>query len=349
MIVPGSLPIGYSTNTGRELALVDQDKSSVENRLTYLESQMLLRTQWMGTWAEGTYEDRQQVIDQGWLAIANKQTEDRPAPQPQGEAAWYYSPDNMTTEQATAKTIIFGNRYTWPTNGYLNKYRIKVAAGDHYVVYTVYDPLGVAAVTVEADFVATTTGWVEFGLPQTIITAGTTFDLIVKVNEPDPTPTVWVDQWDYDTPNNPAPPASGEIIHANSAVTVLSVHYTSQTIDRTADLQALTVGDIIDRNNSSWAIQSISDQGTYINFGISPGVQDSPDGVGDVSFETVTATPISYGREVDKWLGDANASGLYIADGAYEDIVPDDNAYGVDLEIQQAYVSPDWDLQSNLG
>ena len=56
------------------------------------------------------------------------------------------------------------------------------------------------------------------------------------------------------------------------------------------------------------------------------------------------ATPITYGIDTNYWQSNVGGQGLRIIDGAYEDIVPDDNAYGTDIEVQYMSISPDWDI-----
>jgi hypothetical protein len=46
---------------------------------------------------------------------------------------------------------------------------------------------------------------------------------------------------------------------------------------------------------------------------------------------------------VDYWVPDPNVQGLLGVDQSYGDIVPDQTARVVDIQVQQAYDSPDWD------
>ena len=108
----------------------------------------------------------------------------------------------------------------------------------------------------------------------------------------------------------------------------------------------MEIGDVINGPNISWSIQSITDEGTYVDFGVSPATQDI-DGINEFEFETVTATPITFVEDVDYWLTSPwPASGLYGEDVAYEDLDVNANAYGVDLLIQSALVSEEWDFVS---
>ena len=83
-----------------------------------------------------------------------------------------------------------------------------------------------------------------------------------------------------------------------------------------------------------------------MSYQVSPAVQYGNDGVQGFNFETVESTPITIGYELDYNLTNPIISGLYIVDGKYADITPDDNQYGVDIEVQEISISDDWDVLS---
>ncbi len=311
------------------------------------------RTKWRTPYTPGDdmLKD-EQVLDDGWLMIANKDTNERAAPQATGQPFYVYN-GAAPTAAATAKQIVSGNRYTFSVGGFLNGYRLYVTAGNTYSVYLVLDPLGTGEITNLALFTAGSTGWIEFGVTPKVIPAGTTVDLIQVVQEPDPTPTTFTGDWNYTTPNNTGTPGAGVIIHANQASDQFRVNKTDNNlVDRSADLATLTVGDVIDwgGGGTRWAIQSIADNGTWYNFGVSPSVQESPDGNHTFTFETVTATPITRMEDANYWglnpPQNGTVEGLYIEDGSYSDIVPNTSAYGTDVLLQYATVSDDWDVQA---
>lgn len=300
---------------------------------------------WRNKWAAGDYLQNDVLVDGDWTMVANKDTGDRPAPQPYGDPFQKYT-GTIGEQITTAKRIIFGTRYSSVESGFLLSYRVYVIAGNNYDVWSVEDPLGTAIKTQLIQFTAVNSGWIENGLPGNLIPAGSVLDVVCAVNEPDPTPDVlgpW--NWNYITPNNDSAPFTAQIIHANKALGLIRIHKSDDDlIDRGAQLLALQVGDIIDGVGQRWNIGSITDDGDYVTFGVDPAAQGSPDGVSAFQFETVTATPITYGFDFDYWFGDATGAGLYIADGIYDNIVPDDNAYGIDIEVQAATISPDWDV-----
>lgn len=299
---------------------------------------------WRGVWSAGSYLQDDVVRDGSWTMIANKDTTDRAAPQLIGDPAYIYN-GILTTSSPTAKKVLFGNRYTFQEAGVFSTVRIYTSIGKHYTLFTVNDPNGMQAVTELADFTAKVDGYTNIAFSPSIVFAGTEVDVMVAVNEPDPAPTVNTFNYNYTTPVNNDAPASGTILHSNDISTLMNINKVdSDSNDVSAFLEGLSVGDIIEGANVSWSIQAVTDNLTYMSYEVAPGIQDSPEGVQTFSFKTITPTPISYGSEIDYNLGNANIRGMFIVDGSYQDILPDDNQYGVDILFQLTTASLDWDV-----
>ncbi|RLC00162.1 MAG: hypothetical protein DRH90_19040 [Deltaproteobacteria bacterium] len=294
----------------------------------------------------GTYYPQEMVFQDGWLTVANQVTTDYPAPVTVGIPAFVYAGLDPTA-QTSVKQIIFGNRYTWGLTGYMGGYRVYTISGNHYTVFSVLDPLGTPIVTQVSDFVSDTTGWVNLATPAALVGVGAVIDLVCVVNEPSPTPTTWNGDWDYETPNNAGVPATGEISHANNQLDQLRVHKNDNGGgDRSVELLALSNGDIVEAGGIRWSIQNNSDAGAYVVLTVAPATQITPDGVTTFTFETVVATPITRMEDVNYWLtnGNGQVQGLYIEDGEYTSIVPNNNAYGTDIYIVEATISDHWDV-----
>lgn len=303
---------------------------------------------WTSDYVVGaTYQKNQMVRDGAYTMIANHQTNERAAPQPEGDAYNSYA-GTLSTLQQLAKQVMFGTRYNWGADDrlYIDALEIDVVAGNHYQIYKVKNPLDSNSIPTKIyDFTATTSGLIRIAIDKILVIGAGVFDIVAIVNEPAVTPTTWTGNWDYTTPTNEGAPLPGQVLHSDKKPDVLSWHYTdSDGGDRTTELQALTVGDVINLHSASWAIQAISDQGAYVEFSVSPAVQSSPDGIDEFTLETVSATPITVGYDADYWQGDVEKEGLYIYDGKYEDIIPDDHAYGLNLILQAATISEDWEI-----
>ncbi|RLA64284.1 MAG: hypothetical protein DRQ78_06160, partial [Epsilonproteobacteria bacterium] len=317
--------------------------------ITNLNSELLSKMVWKNVWIDGTYEANDVVRDGSWTMVANTQTTDKPAPTDVGIPRYRYEGTNGIQNTSTAKQIIYGNRYTSDGLYELRGWRIFTEAGRTYDVYVVKDPLGTKIVNMVGSFVAPSGGWSEANITPMFIGAGTVFDITVVERESEPVAYSWTGDWNYDTPNNTGTPNNGEIIHANRDDNFLRINKIDNNAgDRSAELLALGIGDSIDSGSIKWTIQSLSDEGTYVSFEISP-ITQSSNGISTFTFNTVVAIPLEYVSEDDYWLTEPNASGLFIADGKYDDIVPDNNAYGIDVLFQEMNMSEDWDILSVFG
>ncbi len=303
---------------------------------------------WSGAWSstDSPYQFGDVVNDDGWTMVCASKDgcTDRPAPQPTGEEFYAYDGTSPTGQQVAAQ-LVFGNRYTFNTGAYLNGYRVYTIAGNEYNVFYVVD----GEITELLAFTSTSTGWQGFPLSSVIVPSGTVLDLVALVREPDPTPTTWTGDWNYTTPPNPGPTVAGEAQQANSTTGIIRFNKTDNVGgNRGAELLALNVGDVIVLDTTRWAIQGISDGGTYVEFAVAPTVQHAPDGVYTFTFETITPTPITYLEDPNYW-----ATSPYSVEGllgeTYSAAVVSDNAYGTDLLVQEANVSDEWELVSAPG
>ncbi len=309
------------------------------------------KSEWKGVWVNNTYAFNEWVRDGVYTGIVNNPlgTDDRLAPQDIGYAGYLFT-GTLTPYQQQAKQVIFGTRYVAQTAIKLTGYRVDVIAGNEYHIYSVIDPLGTPVVNAVHSFIPDTTGWVNIAGAETIVGNGLTFDIICEVNEPAGTPTVTTLNYNYNKPNNvDITPAAGDINHANKGTDTLYINTEDDDgNDNSVFLDTLTVGDIIALDTVRWSIQSISGAGNSRTVGVSPAVQSGVNGVQPFNFESVTSTPITVGYDLDYNLT-YPMSGLYIVDGKYTDIVPDDNQYGVDIEVQEISLSDDWDIVAASG
>ncbi len=298
---------------------------------------------WQGLWTDRTYEQNDVVKDGDWTMICAVEggCSDRPSPQPTGDPFYAYD-DVIPESEQFGKQITYGNKYSFDSAGYVLGWRVYTFAGDSYELFSVryeqsgevYDPI--------ISFVASSTGWTYGSIGSKLIPSNSTFGLIVVSREPDPTPITWTADWNYSTPQNDGDPVVGQIVHATRAVGTMRIHNTdSSGGNRAAQLQALTIGDVIRAGGLAWLIQSVTSSADHTSFTVSPGVQLAPAGQYIFSFDTVTATSIKYAEDVGYWVG-TNVVGLFGTTLA--DVVEDSNAYGVDIHVQAAQVSDEWQL-----
>jgi len=311
------------------------------------------KTEWKGIWTQQQYILNDQVLDEGYLAIANTTTEERPAPQRVGEKFNVYN-GTIGTTTSNARQILFGNKYTFTENVFFEGWRINLIAGNSYVVYLVRDPDGESIISQILQFVAQTNGWINLNAQNLIIQEGSTYAAVAVVSEPAAIPLEFNGNWSYAQPQNPTIPINGQITQPRSVPSLLYVNnIDSGSSDRSSELITLNVGDLIKSGTNTWAIQSISPQSGYFIFGVSPALLNLNTGVQNFIFETKSTTTLTYPFETDYWLSNpspvATVNGLLGIDVPYTTIVPDNTAYGVDLLVQKLVVSDDWDIQAFSG
>jgi len=143
-------------------------------------------------------------------------------------------------------------------------------------------------------------------------------------------------------------PLAGQITQSNKTIDQLWVNKTDND-SGTPAIGGMTSGDVIEGVGESWVVLSIVDSGDYYKFTVAPASQGSPVGVSQFSFQTVTPTPIDYAVDVGFNVDPSDVKGLYIEDGPYSSIAVNDNQYGVDLKVQEAEVSDQWEVVAFSG
>jgi len=305
------------------------------------------RVRWVNPYVFGnTYEKNDMVRDGGWTMIANKQTSERASPQPSGQSFYLFTGTEAFT-QDTATQIRSGNRFTFDVSAYLLGYRVYAYTGITYRIFLVLDPDGSNEIQELILFTAEATGWQEFNISPVIVTSGSTLEIISIAHETDPTPAEWSADWYYGTPQNPAVPAAGEIVHSRSRPDLMEINYMDDSIpsvSRETELRALQVGDRIIGGGQTWTIQSTNAQASYIAFGVSP-ASTGISGSDTFTFQTETATPIDYMEVANYWPTTPYTARGYLQVGGNAGQL-NDNAYGTDILVQNAVISADWDLVS---
>lgn len=306
--------------------------------------------EWINPYTPGEYAKDIMVREQNWTMISNKITSDLPNPQPEGDPSYLYSGIDQTSKTATAKQIITGIRVSKVDPYWIEGYKVNVVEGNHYSVVLAKDPLGLREIQTLHEFVATDSVAKVFNLQPIPASAGVIFDLLVITTQPDPTPIVTLANYDYTKPKDTVVPSTGVIMHADKDLEHLWINYIDHDlVDQTTLIQSLVAGSLINLGDKEWAVQDIDIQGTYAVVGVSPASQSTSDGVLEFTFETPPDAILSYLSEDDYWLTNPDAKGLFVVDGGINDTVQNENAYGVDIFVQNATVSPDWDMVAYTG
>ena len=322
----------------------------VENLARRVQEIENTRTRWLGEYQTGvTYVKSDQVISNGVLAIANQTTTEDPQIFPKGDPVYLYGGADPTNSIITP-TLIVGNEYTVAGPTFVVGYRVYTTIGNVYTLTTRIERDGKTFLNQVGTWTEEIGGWHEFSTA-TLIEAGDIVILSATIREPDPTPTQFNGNWNYTKPNNEGIPAVGTIDHSARLSSSLRIHKTdADGGDRSAELEGLVVGDIIDGSTISWSIQAIIDNGSWLDFTVAPAQQDSlASGVTNFVFSTNAATPITHLYDVDYWATNQPSEGSvrgFYSTTVYEDRIFSDDAFGVDVKWQDTEASEHWDRQA---
>lgn len=287
------------------------------------------------------------VLDAGWAMVANKSTEDRPAPQPQGEPYWILDQVGAPTwvlQSANVSNLIVGQRYTAQRSGYLTAVRFDRAEATPTVehsLWVVTDPTGMpGSQKIVGPVVPDNTGWVVFPQGALFVLSGQVFDAFL-MSQAISVPSSFAGTWDYKRSNGN--PSSKEIWHqsAGGGLEMRINHIDDDDADRQVDLEKLVVGDQIEGGSGNWTITAVDHQLDHVRFNVDP-AERITEGKYLFTFTTYAPQPIAYNRADNHYAGDARVQGFYSETG-YANIMLDEHAYGVDVQVQDAFISPDWD------
>jgi len=326
--------------------------SNVQSAIDEVQSNVLTKMHWYGKWINVTYPKNAVVVDDGWLMIANTETDDRAKPIEEGDPFYPYNGTNMidVTHPNQVNYLTVGTRFTTASDGYVKGYRFYIHQTDGYRYRLVHidrtDELN-PQYNIGQIHTFETIGIKEISVDPVFVLSGVKHDFLLLIENHNTTPVDTTINYDYDTPRNTGTPSSGVIQHANSLLDHLKVHKTDNDgNDQSTYLATLVGGDKITIGDITYEIISASDQTDYVDFTVTPASQYGSDGVIGVIFSHHEPATIKYAREDNFWSTTSyNAKGVIQEDGI-DNLVEDDNFYPIEPLIQRAIVSPYWDFMA---
>lgn len=313
---------------------------------------------WAGEWSSHKdYEKNSVVTGNGWVMVANKDTDHDAIPIVLASDLVDIAPDSRVDTTVSGARSSFGHRYQFTEPCWVNTMRVYVEQDQNYAVYLIYDPEGAREKVFLGSIDGTHLwGWHELDVFSKTMAAYEKFDVIVEEFDY-ASPTNVVALWDYVTPWELVEPEDGQIVHASDQKDTLRVSYIDGVgIDRKSELLALTwsAGDTVYEDyytRKRWYVLSATDGGTYLDVVIQS--EDQVKAMSSVfTFSDYTPTTRHYRVNTDYWAGSTYlyTRGLYSLNGDIDKVVDDDNAYGVDVNVQFGSVlSPDWDVMLPAG
>lgn len=326
-----------------------------------------LRVRWRNPYNFGTtYETNDMVFDAPWTMIANKQTLERAAPQPDGNPIWDLPDVPAFATNQHLGTVRSGREWDVLVPASINAYSVWAPTLNDDTKYTIwlysYPTGNPDQITYQqiSEPLLNEGAWTEVQRNPTLITAGTTFGILLDALNsgssiaPGGTPADWIRQTDA----NNADPTTGGWNH-NVQQTLLRIH--ENTADAALiDMVAVVAGSKItltstDNPNSSITYRCNTDE-VYAGGVYSWTVQVSDTGpAGEppvgvrcvVSFDVPVAAPTDYVQEAGA-NPTANTRGILEINGVPVAGVEGD-AFGVRIEFETYIVSDDWDIVAYSG
>jgi len=323
------------------------------------------RMQWKGYWTTGSYLKNDTVLDGAWSMVANKDTSDRPAPQPSGTPEFAIpTEDPQFSTLDNVSSVYSGHQYTLTKNGWIKEVRVWVPEvgtniSYRFVLSDITDPNNPISEVVETSgLVAGQWNTIKAGLA--VIPAGRVIQLEVEASNSS-SYTTFNGDWMYDDNGNSVIPAAGNW-STNFGRTILRINKTDgAAVDRSTDLAAIIPESVINFIQASDSTKSEryrvdsapTDMGTYyeysvsrINVGSGGEIDETENTSGAFAIPVAAAT--KYVEKSGYWSAQpsfATVVGFLQLDGV-DQPNSNTNAYGIDIEFQEAVVSADWDLLS---
>lgn len=289
------------------------------------------------------YQNDDVVVDLPWTMVANTNTYDRAGPQPVGESVPIYQGGGHSLQSEPTSNVIWcGQRYTFNKSGFVNKYRVYIPVANSGVEYTLYI---LDETTDKLTFIINSkmyeVGWVDIPVGHTVVRDGDVLTLLLAIRNPTSGSAQFNSTWDYIRSNTA--PLSGEITHQNNS-REMSVNWIDNVGgDQTANIATLNAGDEVSNGIINWIITEILDNsGGDITFDVTPQTRADA-GSYNFTFTSYAEATIPYQLDSAYYNGSAVVVGLFGLDDL-DNVTENDNSYGVDIEVQDAYVSDDWDF-----
>jgi len=335
----------------------DDLKFRTQQAITFDDYDANMRRQmyWSGQWVQGTsYEAYEVVLDTGYLMSANKTTLERPAPQTQGDEYLAVSlsddePPEFIEDSIGSAAIYFGQRYNFTQAQFIRGlvfYIPNGTLGMEMAIYLRTDPLGTPAfqILIPAFIIQATDldRWVTIPVGELLITAGSLFD-VVAFMRPTAGATVFTYNWDY--VRNNGDPLSGQAFHQNNNQADLRFHEEDfGGTNRSSDLDNIGPGSNINMAGGLlWSVTAAEKIGQIYHFDVNPASR-AGDGVAAFEFTFFGVLPIPFVVDLLYWTSVAQINGIYSPTGDVADEVVDETLFGIDLVLQGASISEDWDV-----
>ena len=340
-------------------------RNTIAHEGAYNPHQMM---KWRNRWTAGQYYMNDVVYDQGWAMVANKDTQDRAAPQPAAPPAWSLPETPTWAEKNNTSVVYSGHHYIFNRGGWLNSIRVWVpefTGTTNYRFVIIRNPNTDPVYTVFEEPVLTAGEWNILAVASTVMLTGE--ELIIYIDAFNQGgETTWAYNWTMQGSDNNITPTIGNW-NTNVQQSLLRINWT--------DDEAIPVGHQLELQvvpNTVFEISEVGDATRFVHFRTNAAYVEGTDWTeydvmvvdeGSVSRPRVgeacqiravqpVPDPTKYVDIVGHWAGNqpgwATVTGFLQYDGVTQP-GNDNTAYGIDVNFTPADISPDWDLLAYSG
>lgn len=320
--------------------------------------------QWKDQWNPDTnYTINNMVNDDGWLMVSNKDTNDRPAPQPIGSQITPVGSASFSTE-SNVSVVLSGTVFTFTKGGWITRYLVyptTTGANIEHNAYIIRTSPGGNPIIVEFRNLSVTAGqWNPLIVGRDLILPGEVILVFLETTNSSSN-TQFTFPWVF-RGSDTIQPSVGDWNRSASS-TILRINKTdSNLVDRSGDLSSIIPGTEIKLTETSdvtrfetYDVFSSTDTGSAFEFEVVLINQGSnrPRNNRGCDVEVTISVPLSsnYSEELGFWSGNqpsfANVEGFLQFDNVNQ--TNPGNAYGGDIEFQQGALSTDWDFAAFSG
>jgi len=316
-------------------------------------------TSWENEWAPGSYNENDIVRDGAWTMVANKDTDDRAAPQPEGDASFLY-PDNPAWNNLSFTGLVeTGFRIFNITDAFLiSGFRVwipDISATAHYRIVTIDNITGVidARNIFEGDAFGNI-GWHQADIAPQFFVPGDDLTVFLQAQNSSGTTVIANPFVFIGASNQENDPLDGNCERTNNNSGFRISNTDRNDVDVTADNASVIPGTIIRIEQDSDPLAFIeyevifeTDFTTYFFYDVAlrtTGINGEPDTLSDVTvtYNIPIAAPTKY-VVLPGHLGNfPELDGLFRFDEG--PLINNQDGNGIDVFFQQYTASPDWDL-----
>ena len=364
--IPTNQPLYYYRESGATIVLNDDDTINdylnatvppteeetiltgyTANTLTQIQD----RVRWLSDWTGGTYQANDMVRDNGYTLIANKETSDRPAPYAIGDRFFVSGLDDEPSWDSNSEfenQLVVGQRYTPSASTFVYTARFWIINDPNvtYEMWLVTEPFGDPDYNVLIPEFSPVEGqqdrWINIGVGSNLVSSGQTFDVVMVIRSSE-TPVTFTGEWDYKRKNGSPDSDDGEAWHQNNGRQIRFSEDDDSGSNRSADLDNINIGSNIVGGGINWDVIGASKSGGVYFFDVEPTTRASENKY-NFEFTYFAKTSIDYDFITNYYSAVPQVGGIFSTTGyTGSGVTTNQNAYGVDIEIQDAYISPDWD------